>query len=103
MLSILAISFAYYLYNNLHYIYNNFFPALGELAFTIFMILLTLAILYGLGGIFKDEKETEVFNYHYKIFLLAVVLLFIAAIVESIVLSSSSTLSNIYKLSSMYG
>jgi uncharacterized membrane protein SpoIIM required for sporulation len=86
----------------IYYAYLHFLPEVGLLMLTAISAATMLAILYSAGRVFEDIQRKETFVYHYRLFLFAAVLLILAAVMESYVLSSSFILREIYSLSQLY-
>lgn len=63
------------------------------------LIPLLIGTIYLLGNAFLGKKYKEVFIYNYYLFIIAVILFIIGVLIESYVLSSSTTLAEIYAAS----
>ncbi len=57
---------------------------------------LVLLILHFLGSVFEDRRHREVFRYNYWLFLLALAIFVVGALVETLVLGSSGLLQRVY-------
>lgn len=75
---------------------------LGTIALTIFRILIILGLVYLLRYVFEDKKHQEVFIYNYWLFVFALMVFILGALVETGVLSFSGILANYYHASAMF-
>lgn len=78
-----------------HFLFSLFFvnwPLVGRLL----DIVVILAMLHFLTYVFDDARHKEVFQYNYVLFLLAVLIFLIGALVETGVLSTSQLLAQVY-------
>ncbi len=66
-------------------------------------VALFLGMLYMLGATFKDKKHKEVFTYNFWLFIIALLIFIIGAVVEVGVLSYSGLLNKIYLASYLFG
>jgi MFS family permease len=81
----------------LNHLFQMFFSK--ETIGLLWMIIITSSLFF-LGKIL-EKKDKELFNYNYFLFVMAVIIFIIGAVVETIVLNSSNTLNQIYFFSSM--
>ncbi len=69
---------------------------------TVILILGTLGLVYLLQNAFTTEDHTNVFIYNYWLFVLAIAVFVVGAIVETYVLTNATGLQEIYQLSRQY-
>ncbi len=62
----------------------------------IFLVGVVIALLYGLSYAFHIATHRRVFMYNYWLFIVAIAIFILGVLVETIVLSSSTTVSQIY-------
>jgi hypothetical protein len=85
------------------FVLNMFFKlVMSGPVLIILRMLLVVGLVYLLKHAFLDKKHQEVFVYNYWLFVLAIVIFIIGALVETGVLSWSGTLNLYYMASSMY-
>lgn len=77
----------------LYFFYHTFLPGIVA---SIFSLLTVIGLLYLLSFVFDDPKHKEVFQYNYSLFLVALLLFILGAIVETLVLGNSSLLQKVY-------
>ncbi|MGM5480708.1 MAG: hypothetical protein ACQESC_04585 [Nanobdellota archaeon] len=68
----------------------------------LFRLVLVLVLVHFLGRTFPDKKHQEVFTYNYWLFVLAVAIFILGALVETGVLSYSDTLNMYYSASQSF-
>lgn len=73
-----------------------------QLLRTVLLITVACGLLYLMRHSFTDKRHKEVFTYNYWLFVMAIGVFIIGVIVETWVLSSSATLSQIYASSAAY-
>lgn len=74
----------------------------GGASIIILRILLVLGLMYLLKYAFDDKKHNQVFVYNYWLFVIALAVFIIGALVETFVLSNSVTLSRFYEAATLY-
>ncbi len=79
----------------LHSLYRVFFAALPLVAQLLDIATILLA-LHFLAYVFDDPHHKEVFQYNYYLFLLAILLFIVGAVVETLVLGHSTLLATVY-------
>ncbi len=79
----------------LHYLYKVVFAALPLVA-QLLSIATALLFLHYLAYVFDDRRHREVFAYNYRLFLLAIGLFIVGAIVETLVVGNSTLLQRVY-------
>jgi hypothetical protein len=62
----------------------------------LLQILIVIITLHALGFVFEKKRHMEVFHYNYYLFIVAIVIFLIGAFVETVVLSNSSLLQQVY-------
>ncbi|PIO05335.1 hypothetical protein COT47_05290 [Candidatus Woesearchaeota archaeon CG08_land_8_20_14_0_20_43_7] len=62
-------------------------------------MILMVGMVHLVGRIFDEKKHKEVFIYNYWLFIIAIVMFLIGALIESVILGNSATLAEIYSLS----
>jgi hypothetical protein len=83
-----------------------FSSALGESAkqfLSISSIVLITAMVYMLGQLFTKKSLKKVFMNNYDLFILAIIIFIIGAMVETLVLNHSAALNQIYSFSTLFG
>jgi len=85
------------------YVMNMFFKIIANGPFLIIIrMLLVLGLVYVLKNAFLDKKHKEVFVYNYWLFIVALGVFILGALVETGVLSWSDTLNLYYSASAAY-
>lgn len=85
------------------FIMNLFFSLIvGGSLLIILRMLLVISLIYLLKNAFKDKKHKEVFTYNFWLFVIAIVVFIIGALVETGVLSWSTTLNLYYSASALF-
>ena len=84
----------------LHYLINLL--NLGSLAVVI-QIVLVLLILFLVSRTIKEKKYKEVFTYNYYLFIVAIVLFVLGAIIEMVITQNVDILTKIYSTSMLFG
>lgn len=69
---------------------------ISKLVITITSILTILILLHLLSFVFADPAHKEVFKYNYYLFLIALLLFIVGALIETLVVGNSSILNTIY-------
>ncbi|MBN2459663.1 stage II sporulation protein M [Candidatus Woesearchaeota archaeon] len=69
---------------------------------SILSIILITGMIYMLGWLFRQKKLKKVFMNNYDLFILAIIIFIIGAIVETFVLDNSSALNQIYSFSMLF-
>ena len=83
----------FYLVNLLH---------LSSALMTIISIIAVLLILLGISQAIKEKKNKEVFIYNYYLFIIAVLLFFLGAVLEILITHNVDIITKIYSLSMLY-
>jgi len=81
--------------------FNMFF--LSRSVFSIVSILLITPAILVVGRLFQQKRLKKVFANNYALFIVAILIFVLGALVETWVLSSSTTLNQIYAFSMMLG
>jgi hypothetical protein len=76
--------------------YEAFFPRMTVLLKTVLSMSLLLLLVNASRKVFGRGKCQEVFRFHFRLFLFAILLLVLGALLESIVLANSGYLYRIY-------
>ncbi len=74
----------------------------SKTVFTIINAVLILALIYCIKFLFDKKKYKEVFTYNYVLFLTALVIFIIGAVIETLVIGNSETLNRIYSFAGMF-
>jgi uncharacterized membrane protein SpoIIM required for sporulation len=81
------------------YILNND----NNVVFSIICLVLITVMLRVIINVFKEPRLKKVFNNNYNLFILAIIIFLLGALIETIVLNNSFILNKIYALSMMLG
>lgn len=76
--------------------------ALSMITFSIISILIIVPALHFIGRLFQQKRLKKVFIQNYDLFILALALFIIGAVVETLVLNHSGALNQVYAFSMMY-
>lgn len=86
------------------FVLNMFFTSITNLLPILVMLrmLTVFGLVYLLGHAFPDKKHKEVFTYNYWLFVIALLVFILGALVETGVLSFSGTLNMYYSAAQMF-
>ncbi|KYK25747.1 hypothetical protein AYK26_01895 [Euryarchaeota archaeon SM23-78] len=87
----------------LRYIYIHAFRAESMLAFNLVSFVLITVMVYFIGRFFQQKKLKKVFLNNYTLFIIAILVFIIGALVETFVLGNVEILNKIYVLSYAFG
>jgi uncharacterized membrane protein SpoIIM required for sporulation len=80
-------------------LFSHALNASGSLGFTFLSMIVTTALVHSLIRLFKQERLKKVFKNNYTLFIIAILIFVIGALVETLVLSNSGLLNQIYMFS----
>ena len=83
----------------LRYIYKHAFRTSNMLVFNLITMVLIIVMIHFIGSLFQQKKLKKVFVNNYSLFIMAIIIFIIGAIVETIVLNHVSILEKIYMMS----
>jgi len=69
------------------------------LVFNLITMVLIIVMIHFIGSLFQQKKLKKVFVNNYSLFIMAIIIFIIGAIVETIVLNHVSILEKIYMMS----
>ena len=82
--------------------YDHLFGMTDSVWFGILNIVIITILVHVIIQLFQQPTLQKVFRDNYYLFIIAIIIFIIGAFVETLVLTNSSTLNNIYVLSSLY-
>jgi len=85
-----------------YFFYKNVIGATSSITFSLLSIVIITGMIHFIGRLFKDKKHKEAFIYNYNLFIIALVVFAIGALVETFVLNYSQTLNTIYWYSAIF-
>lgn len=82
--------------------YSNLFGMNDPVVFSFLAILAITVMVHVIIRLFQQSWLQKVFKDNYYLFIIAIIIFVIGALVETLVLTNSDTLNNIYALSMLY-
>jgi uncharacterized membrane protein SpoIIM required for sporulation len=80
-------------------VYNRLFGMSDPVVFSILAIAIITIMVHVIIRLFQQPRLQKVFRDNYYLFIIAIIIFIIGALVETLVLNNSATLNNIYALS----
>lgn len=86
----------------MRFFFSFFFVSQVKEVFSLFSMVMVTGLIYFVGSLFRQRRLKKVFMNNYDLFILAVMLFILGAVVETWVLNTSSTLNTIYGFSILF-
>jgi len=83
-------------------VYDKLFGMSDSITFIIINIIIITILVHVILRLFQQPRLQKVFKDNYYLFIIAIIVFVIGALVETLVLNNSTTLNNIYALSMAY-
>lgn len=87
----------------LRYIYKYAFGVKNMIGFNLITLILVIAMIYIMGRLFQQKRLKKVFLNNYALFIIAILVFIIGALVETLVLDNVNILNKIYMFSFLFG
>ncbi len=100
---ILYVIFGFALIVLFRFIYKYGFGITSPLGFSLISIVIITAMIYMIRRLFQQPKLKKVFINNYTLFIIAIIVFIIGALVETFVLDNVTILSKIYVFSLLFG
>ncbi len=85
-----------------YFTYKIIIGTTSTVTFSLLSIVIITGLIHLIGRLFKSKKHKEVFIYNYNLFIIAIIVFAIGALVETFVLNYSGILNDIYYYSFMF-
>ena len=85
------------------YFYKYLLGAKSMVGFHLISIIIITVMIYSMGRLFEQKRLKKVFYNNYVLFIIAIIVFLIGALVETLVLNNVSILEKIYVFSFLFG